>query len=233
MLREVIGFEWRYHTRQVAFPVAALLFLGIGVFLPAVGYGPTGARVNAPYVVMQSVGLLSLLTIFVLTVFCANAASRDAEHGMREIVYATPVGKLRYLAARFAGAMAAAVAAFAFAVVGLMIGPELSSVDPTRLGVTNPAAYAWALLVMALPNMLFAGSVVFAVAVLSRSALASYVGSVFLYMLYMAVAMMIDSPLMAGSTPQSPGAMARAAVVDPFGISAFFQQTWYWTPAVG
>ncbi|HEX8830468.1 MAG TPA: hypothetical protein VF705_04840, partial [Longimicrobium sp.] len=42
---------------------------------------------------------------------------------------------------------------------------------------------------------------------------------------------MIDSPLMAGSTPQSPQVMALAAVIDPFGISAFFQQTWYWTPA--
>jgi ABC-2 type transport system permease protein len=72
---------------------------------------------------------------------------------------------------------------------------------------------------------------VFAIAVLSRSVLASYVGSVFLYMLYMVVAMMIGSPLMAGSTSQSPDAMALAALLDPFGISAFFQQTWYWTPA--
>lgn len=231
MLREVIRFEWRYHTRQLGFAVGALFFLGMGLILPALGYGPGGAHLNSPFVVMQSVGLLSLLTIFVLTVFCANAVSRDAEHGMKEIVYATSVGKLRYLTARFAGALGAAVTVFCFAVVGLFVAPLVAGLDPARLGPASPAAYLWALLALALPNMLFAGAVVFAVAVLSRSVLASYVGSVFLYMLYMVVAMMIDSPLMAGVTPQPPEAMARAAVLDPFGISAFFQQTWYWTPA--
>jgi hypothetical protein len=176
------------------------------------------------------VGLLSLLTVFVLTVFCANAVARDAEHGMKEIVYATSVGKLRYLTARFVGAMAAASTAFSCSIVGLYLAPLVGKVDPAKLGDPNPLAYLWALLVMALPNMLFAGAVIFALAVLTRSVLASYVGSVFLYMLYMVVAMMIDSPLMAGATPQSPDAMARAAILDPFGISAFFQQTWYWTP---
>ncbi|HEX8558150.1 MAG TPA: M1 family aminopeptidase [Pyrinomonadaceae bacterium] len=231
MLRELIRFEWRYHTRQLAFPVGALFFLGMGYVLPVLGYGPGGANLNSPFVVMQSVGLLSLLTIFVLTVFCANAVSRDAEHGMNEIVYATSVGKLRYLTARFAGALAAAAAAFCFAVVGLFAAPMLAGLDADRLGPASPAAYLWALLVLALPNMLLAGAVVFAVAALTRSVLASYVGSVFLYMLYMVVATMIDSPLMAGAIPQSPQAMARAAVLDPFGVSAFFQQTWYWTPA--
>lgn len=231
MLREVIRFEWRFHTRQVAFAVGVALFLGLGYALPVLGYGPSGAHLNSPFVVMQSVGLLSLLGIFVLTVFCASAVSRDAEHGMREIVYATPVGKLRYLAARFAGAMAAAVAVFSVALVGLFLAPLAASLDPAKLGQPNPLAYLWALGVMALPNLLFSGAVVFAVAVLSRSVLASYVASVFLYMLYMVVGMLIGSPLFAGARPQPPGAMARAAVLDPFGISAFFQQTWYWTPA--
>lgn len=231
MLLEVIRFEWRYHTRQIAFPIGVLFFSGMGFVLPVLGYGPGGTHLNSPFVVMQSVGLLSLLTIFVLTVFCANAVARDAEHGMKEIVYATSVGKLRYLTARFAGAFAAATAVFSCTVVGMYLAPLAGRIDPARLGEPNPLAYLWALLVLALPNMLFAGAVIFALAVLTRSVLAGYVGSVFLYMLYMVIAMLIDSPLMAGSTPQSPQAMALAAVIDPFGISAFFQQTWYWTPA--
>src|ERR1044072_3332362 len=197
MLREVIRFEWRYHTRQIAFAVGLLFFLGMGFILPVLGYGPGGTHLNSPFVVMQSVGLLSLLTIFLLSVFCANAVARDAEHGMKEIVYATSVGKLRYLTARFVGALAAALTVFSCTIVGLSLAPMLGQVDAAKLGEPYPLAYLWALLVLALPNMLFAGAVVFAVAVLSRSVLASYVGSVFLYMLYMVIAMMIDSPLMA------------------------------------
>ena len=230
MLPEVIRFEWRYHTRQIAFPVGVLMAFGMGYILPVLGYGPAGTHLNSPFVVMQSVGLLSLLTIFVLTVFCANAVARDAEHGMKEIVYATSVGKLRYLTARFVGAVSAALTVFCFTVVGLYLAPLVGKVDPSKLGDPYPLAYLWALLVMALPNILFAGAVIFALAVLTRSVLASYVGSVFLYMLYMVIGMMIDSPLMAGSAPQSPQTLAWAAILDPFGISAFFQQTWYWTP---
>lgn len=230
MLPELIRFEWGFHVRQAAFRIAVPLALGLGWVLPAVGYGPQGTHLNSPFTVMQSVGLLSLLSIFVLTVFCANAVSRDAEHGMREIVYATSIGKLRYLAARFAGALAATVTVFCFAVVGLFAAPMFAEIDPARLGPTSPGAYLWALAVMALPNLLFAGAVVFAVAVLSRSVLASYVGGVFLYMGYMVVATLIDSPLMQFAEPTSPETLARAALIDPFGISAFFQQAWYWTP---
>jgi ABC-2 type transport system permease protein len=230
MLPELIRFEWGFHVRQAAFRIAVPLALGLGWVLPAVGYGPQGTHLNSPFTVMQSVGLLSLLSIFVLTVFCANAVSRDAEHGMREIVFATSIGKFRYLAARFAGALAATVTVFCFAIVGLLAAPLFAEIDPARLGPPSPGAYLWALAVMALPNLLFAGAVVFAIAVLSRSVLASYVGGVFLYMGYMVVVTLIDSPLIQFAAPTSPETLARAALIDPFGISAFFQQAWYWTP---
>ena len=55
MLRELIRFEWRYHSRQAAFPAGAILFLGMGVALPMLGYGPGGTHLNSPFVVMQSV----------------------------------------------------------------------------------------------------------------------------------------------------------------------------------
>lgn len=231
MLPELIRFEWGFHVRQAAFRIAVPLALVFGWVLPVVGYGPQGTHLNSPFTVMQSVGLLSLLSIFVLTVLCANAVSRDAEHGMREIVFATSIGKFRYLAARFAGALAATATVFCFAIVGLLAAPLFAEIDPARLGPPSPGAYLWALAVMALPNLLFAGAVVFAVAVLSRSVLASYVGGLFLYMAYMVVAMLIDSPLMQFAAPTSPQTLARAALIDPFGISAFFQQAWYWTPA--
>jgi hypothetical protein len=36
---------------------------------------------------------------------------------------------------------------------------------------------------------------------------------------------------MAGAAPPTPEGLARAALLDPFGLSAFFEQTRYWTPA--
>ena len=229
MLGEVLRFEWRYQTRQVGFFVAVAAFVGMAFLFVGTGYGPDNVHVNSPYSVMQSMGLLSLFSIFVLSLFCANAALRDSEHKMEELVYATSIHELTYLSARFAGALLAALTVFAVAALGLMLAPRVLAVDPERLGDTEVLRYVWALVVMVLPNLLFAASLLFAISVLTRSALASYIGAVFLYALYFVGSMLGDSPLMAGAAPQTPEALARAALLDPFGLSAFFAQTRYWT----
>ncbi|HET7232032.1 MAG TPA: hypothetical protein VFJ16_18645, partial [Longimicrobium sp.] len=230
MLARIIAFEWRYQTRQVVFAAAAAAFALMGGALVAAGYGPQSVNVNSPFVIMQSVGLLSLPAIFVLTIFCTGAVQRDTEHRMAEIIFGTPVGKTRYLLGRFAGALLVSATVFAMAAVGMAIAPHIVVIDPERLGRTDLAAYLWALLVIGILNLVFAGTLVFAVAALTRSTLATYVGAVFLYALYFVCAMLIGSPLMAGAAPQSAAALARAAVIDPFGLSALFEQTRYWTP---
>ncbi|HET7459914.1 MAG TPA: M1 family aminopeptidase [Longimicrobium sp.] len=230
MLGHLIAFEWRYQTRQVVFAAAAAAFALMGGALVATGYGPPSVNVNSPFVIMQSVGLLSLPAIFVLTVFCSGAVQRDTEHRFAEIVFGTPVGKTRYLFGRFAGALLVSATVFAFAALGMLVAPHLVVVDPERLGRTDVAAYAWALLVIGVPNLVFAGALVFAVAALTRNTLATYVGAVFLYALYFVCAVLIGSPLMAGAAPAGAHALARAALIDPFGLSALVEQTRYWTP---
>ncbi|QSQ24736.1 hypothetical protein JY651_07260 [Pyxidicoccus parkwayensis] len=231
MLGEVLRFEWRYQTRQAGFFVAVAAFLGLAFVFVGTGYGPDNVHINSPYSVMQSMGLLSLFSIFALGLFCANAALRDSEHKMEELVFATSIGKLTYLSARFSGALLAALTVFAVTAVGLMVAPHLLTVDPERVGDTEVLRYAWALAVMVLPNLLFAASLLFAVSVLTRSALASYVGAVFLYALYFVGSLLGNSPLMAGAAPQTAESLARSALLDPFGLSAFFAQTQYWTEA--
>ncbi|MBZ4422527.1 M1 family aminopeptidase [Myxococcus sp. RHSTA-1-4] len=229
MLGEFLRFEWRYQTRQASFYVALAVCLLMGFVFVSTGYGPDNIHVNSPYVVMQSLGLLSLLAIFMLTSFCANAALRDTEHRMEELVFATSIRKRTYLFGRFAGALLAALTVFCAAAVGLMLAPLVVAVDPERLGSVDVLRYLWALVALVLPNLVFAASLLFAISVLTRSTLASYVGGVFVYALYFVGSLLGDSPLMAGAAAQTPETMMRAALLDPFGLSAFFEQTRYWT----
>ena len=231
MLGDILRFEWRYHVRQLTFAVVTLVFAGMAAFFVASGYGPANVNVNAPYTVAQTLGLLSLFSVFLLTIFCTNAALRDVEHGMAEIVFSTPVGRSRFLAGRFAGALTACLAVMTIAAVVLMLAPFVVRVDPARLGGLHPFSYVWALLILVLPNLLLIASVLFAIAILSRSTLATYVGAVGIYALYLVTALLVDSPLMAGTAPPTPEGLARAALLDPFGLSAFFEQTRYWTAA--
>src|SRR5687767_10657056 len=192
MLPGILRFEWRYHTRRVTFAAMAVALALASAMLVGTGYGPAAVDINAPYVVMQSLGLLSLAAVFVLTIFCANAALRDVEHGMTEIIFATPVGKPRYLFGRFGGALLAAMTVMAIAALALMIAPLVISIEAERLGAVRPAAYGWAMLVLVIPNLVLVGALLFATATLTRSALATYVGGVAIYALYLVTALLID-----------------------------------------
>ncbi|MFZ2491513.1 MAG: M1 family aminopeptidase [Thermoanaerobaculia bacterium] len=231
MLSSILRFEWRYHTRQVSFVAAVMLFFAAGLVLAATGFGPDNVNVNSPYSIAESAGLISLLAVFVAAAFCANAVVRDREVRMEEIVFTTSVEKLPFLLGRFGGSFFAAFTAYSASALGLLVGRLLPWHDPDRLGAIAPLDYLHALAVIGLPNVLFAAVVLFAVATTTRSVLASYAASVFLYVLYFVASAMTNSPLMAASAPGAAGDATLAALLDPFGLSAFFEQTQYWTPA--
>jgi ABC-type transport system involved in multi-copper enzyme maturation permease subunit len=230
MTRDIIGFEWRYHSRQISFIGACLLFLIFGFALSATGFGPDNIAVNSPFIIMESIGLLSLLSVFVLAVFSANAIVRDREYRMEEIVFSTAVEKRHFLGGRFAGSFLAAFTAFSVCVAGMLLGTFLISHDPSRMAPLQLGHYLWALLVLALPNLLLAAVLLFGIAALTRSLLASSVGAVLIYVLYFAVSAWTNSPLMASSVPGGQNSWF-VSLFDPFGLSAFFEQTRYWTAA--
>lgn len=231
MLKDIIRFEWRYHTRQISFLAAALLYFLFGFGLTSSGFGPDNVHIDSPYSITQSMGMLTLLSVFVLAVFCANAVVRDREHQMEEIVFTTSVEKLHFLAGRFTGSFLAAFTAFSTSALGMLAARFMPWHEADRLGAVNLAHYVWALVVIALPNILFAAVLLFAVSTVTRSVLAAYAASVFLYVLYFVGAALTNSPMMASSVPGVRDDASVAALLDPFALSAFFEQTQYWTPA--
>jgi ABC-type transport system involved in multi-copper enzyme maturation permease subunit len=230
MLTELIRFEWRYHTRQPAFFAAAGLFLLAGFGLTASGFGARNVLVTSSYLVTETLALTSLFSVFAIAVFVAHAAIRDAEYRMEELVFSTPIGRFPYLFGRFGGAFLATVTAVAMAPVGMMLATRMPGLDPARIGALHPLAYLTSFAVMVIPTLLFATALLFALAILTRSSLATYAASIFIYVLYLVCAALTNSPLMAGSTPGGTSG-PLAALLDPFGLSAFFEVTRYWTAA--
>ena len=229
-MRDLVAFEWRYHTRQAAFFAAAALFLGMGYALAALGFGPNNVPVNSPYLVMESASFLSLLAIFAAAIFAANAVLRDDDSRMRDIVDSTPLPRLQFVFARFTGAMLATLTAVAFSVAGSIAATLLPWIDRTRVAPFDARPYLWAFATMTIPNVLFATALIFAVAMLTRNAIATYAASVVVYILYFVCAALTDSPMMAQSRAGGGGGVLPA-LLDPFGLTAFFDVTRYWTAA--
>ena len=227
----LLPFEWRWQMGRPTFFGWALVMMGLAAVMVRQGYGPDAVYVNSPYSVMQALGLFSLWAVFVQTLLCVNGALRDVEHHMVELILSRPVTRFQVLASRFLGIFTSGGVVLLGVVGVMMVSPPLLVTDPSRLGPISPLPYTWAFATLVLPNLLLISAFLFGIATFTQSTLATYVGGITFFALYMVTALLVDSPLMAGTRPPTTDALARAAILDPLGLSAFFEQARYWTPS--
>jgi len=230
-LPALLAFEWRFHTRRLSFAATILLLACIPLTTVATGFGPRALAVNSPYIVAETTALLTLVSVFALPILCVSAAVRDDEHRMRDLVAATPMPRGSLLGVRFAGVVLAALAALAVATLLLATLPFAVPVREGRLLPLRAAPYLWTYLLFVVPNTLLCAGLLYLVGAWTRSTLATFVAAIGIYAGYFVTALLVDSPLMAGARPATPELLAWAARLDPFGLSAFFEQSRYWTPA--
>jgi ABC-type transport system involved in multi-copper enzyme maturation permease subunit len=208
--------------------VSVLCFMAF--MMARTGFQANGLPVNAPYPVMQSFGLLSLWMLFTQTIFTVNGVLRDDEHRMRELVLSRPVGRAQLVVTRYLGLVLAGFTAFSLAAGLLMVIPLVMPSPGDPVAPLRVASYLSPLFTLILPTLLFVSAVLALIAGVARTAIATYVGGIVLFALYMVTALLVDSPMFAGAAPATPESLARAAWLDPFGMSAYFDQTRYWTP---
>ncbi|MGH1365943.1 MAG: M1 family aminopeptidase [Calditrichia bacterium] len=227
MLGKLIGFEWRFYSRQLLFFIAAILYVLLGIAGTKGNFGGLDVHINSPFVVTYFLTLLSLKSIFPVTIFCASGVLRDKSYLMEEIVYTTSISKFGYLFSRFIGLFLASWAILVCAAVGMLIGSAMA--DQSQIGPIQLWNYLYPLIIFCIPNVLFACGICFTIALLTRSVAATYVGGVLVYALYFVGSILGNSPLMARSTATGPENELFPILIDPFGLVAFFDQARYWT----
>jgi hypothetical protein len=164
---------------------------------------------------------MSLFGSFLAVAFVATSAVRDFEAGTDELVFSRPLDARVLLLGRFLGALAAACAAFAGAALGLFLGGLVPWLDPARVGPHDPRPHLFGLLVLAFPSLAIVGSLLFALACRLRHVVWAYVALVALLVAYFA----------AGAAFTELHDQHAAALLDPFGLTAFARETRYWTVA--
>jgi hypothetical protein len=227
MLGALLKFESVYHFRQLTFIIAALLFFGLGILCAQGNFGGDAVHTNAPYVITFVTGLLSLFTIFVSTVFCANVVLRDNTWNMEPIIFTTAIKRGPYFLVRFLGLLLSVFLVLCLAVAGTLTGALLA--DNSRLGAFDPAFFLQPLLVIGLPNVLFVSSIIFCTAILTRSIKAIYAAGVLLYILYSVAAILGNSPLFASSALKTGTPDVLPLLTDPFALAIYLGDTRSWT----
>lgn len=228
MLIHLLGFELKYHCRQITFIVSAVLFTALGMLIIQGNFGGPDLHKNAPYVISYVTCFLSLFAIFVSTLFCANVVLRDTAYRMDAMVFTTSLERLPYFMVRLLGLVLTVFIILALGVVGIYLGSFAAGAD--QLGSYNFFYFVQPLLVFGLPNILFCSSVIFSVALLTRQVRAVYIAGVLLFILYFLGSILGNSPLMASSLKTNePGLLPY--LLDPFGFPAFLYETRSWSLA--
>lgn len=227
MFLKMLAFEWRYFTRQPSFIVTSSIFFLLTFFATVsenVQIGGGGNVVyNGPFSIAQTLLILGFFAIFLVVNFVASTATRNESSKMAEILYSKPINPVSYQLGRFFGSFAVVLTVFAFVPLGIFLGTTLGAaagwVDVERLGPTVFSHYFTAFFYLSVPTLLVLACIFYAIAIRFRSMMGVYLSAVALFIGYN-VAVQFAS---------EPAYRELAALIDPFGYSAFAEVTRYWT----
>jgi ABC-2 type transport system permease protein len=223
MFTSIASFELRYQLKSPVFWVSAAIFflLAFGATtIDQIQIGGGGAsNLNSPYAIVQTLGIMGVFGLFVVTAFVAGAVIRDDETRFAPLLRATRLGKPAYVFGRFSGAIGVAFLVMTAVALGMWSGSLMPWLDSEKVGPQVPGHYLYALFVFVLPTLLVTGSLFFALAIATRSLMWTYVGAVALLVGFIASRLLL----------RDPQYDALSAWTDPFGISALRLATKYWT----
>lgn len=230
MFNQLLRFEAQYQLKQRAFLLFSALFLFLGFQLGRQGYGRGAAIYNTSQSISEITGIFTLGSVFIIMFFVISGVLRDKQFNMHPIIFSTSIKKRYYFLSRFLGVFVISILAFSFFLIGFAITSLLPNLDPELVNPLKITHYLWTLLIIVFPNIFISSSIVFSVSILTKNNVATYVSAIVIYVLYFICSIFLNSPIMAQSVPASPESLALAALFDPFGISAMFEQTQFWTP---
>jgi hypothetical protein len=226
MLTHFLSFEIRYWLRSwmlwIFFLIVALMIFGAtSTDQIQVGGALENTYRNAPFVIENYYAIMSLLGLVMTVAFVNSAASRDFAFNTHQLLFATPLKKFDYLTGRFLGSALVAVIPILGVSLGIFVGKWMPWIDPERWGAVNWTAHLYGILVFAVPNTLFIAAIIFAIAVLTRSTVTSFIGGLVLLTGY-GVGQALTTDVQHETW---------AALLDPFAIRTFAIATKYFTVA--
>lgn len=180
---------------------------------------------NAPYTLTNFTLVLGIFGILFAAAFFNNAALRDFNNNFHEILFHLPIQKQDYFWGRFLGAWLLStipmLGIFPGAWLGATIGLLAGWVEADRIGPFYFETIWTNYLYFILPNMFFAGAIIFFLAHRFRNTIISFVGA-----LAVIVAYFISGTLVSDIENEE-----LAAIVDVFAIRTYGVYSRYFTPA--
>jgi len=226
MLKELTQFELKYHLKQGSFWAVTFCLIWMAVLVTS-QRGSALLYANSAYAITQTLLFISPNIIFALCVLASSTLIRDSQYKMEPLIFTTPLDKFQYLASRYFGIVITSMLLFFVVIVAMMI--TLLFLDESLIGPFHLSHYVLSYCIFIIPTILLCSSVVFATAMLSKNTIAVYVAGITIYVLYILISILGNSPMMATSNTLLSDSTGFAALLEPYGLIAFMEQSAFWT----
>lgn len=222
-MKNIFLFDISSYARGLFIYIMLLSLLIIGLFTGNQFHlsAGNGVYLNSPYTIGFMLGMLSLVIIFLATIFSSQLLFKEWDTRFDLIIFSTSITKRDFASGRFLSFFTLTFTSFLLVAAGFAIGQHIRSGQEIRSGI-NMIHYLYPVFVFGVFNSLLTCSMLYFIAWASRKKILVAVGGLLLYVLYMVLLLFTNSPFMAGSLPQSIEAQRISALADPFGISAYF-----------
>ena len=210
---EVFRFELGYQLARVSTRIYFGIFFALTLFMAGVFMADArndGYFFNAPIITAAVTIITSMFALLVAAAVAGDAATRDSEVRIDSLLYTTPLRKLGYVAGRFLGAFAVSALLLLAVPIALLAATGLPDLGPELVGPFRAEAYLTAYFFFAVPNALISTAVIFALAIVARSAIAAYGGAAFLF---------FSAFLSEGFFGSDLGQWAVGRLIDPLGFT--------------
>lgn len=222
-MNAIVQFELNQTKKQWAVYLMYLAIVLLGVFC---GHkfnltAGEGIYLNSPYTIGFMTGMLSLSIIFFAILYSNQLLFKEWDAKFDLMYFALPLSKKAYVYGKFWYFYLKTFLSFGVLILGFIIGQNLRTGDEMQIGF-NLWHYVYPLLVFGLLNTLLVCSSLILVSYATQKKLMVVIGGLLLYVFYMILLVFSNSPFMSGSLPQSIEAQQVSALLDPFGLSAYF-----------
>ncbi|MBS1534384.1 MAG: hypothetical protein JST78_04845 [Bacteroidetes bacterium] len=178
---------------------------------------------NAPYQIQNYYEIMSIVCLLMTTAFMNATANRDFEYDMHAFIFSSPIKKRDYFFGKFIGAAIISVVPAIGISIGALLAPLLAPIfdmaPAERFGEIYWSAHLFGLIDFAIPNVIISGVLIFALAILFRNSIVSFVGSMLMLVLY----------IVSSSYSDNIHTEWLANLVDPFGVRPYDTLTKYFT----
>lgn len=223
MLFRIARFEFRYHLRNPLLWLTSLVMFAMIFFsmnLEGWELGSEGGLFrNSAYATLRNSLSLTVMMMFVTTAFVANAVLRDDQTGYGPIIRSTPITKFQYIIGRFLGAYAIAATCMLVVPIASLLGALMPWANQASLGPNRMTDHLYAYFLIALPNLLMHSAIFFALATITRSMMAAYLG----------VIGMVGAFFTLQEVGVRPQLNEVVAIAEPFAARAVKDAVRYWT----